>query len=147
MSIVEIKNMSFSYNGNSKVLNNINIKIDEKDFVCVVGENGSGKTSLVKCILGLNTGYEGEILLKEKVGYLPQITEIQNNFPASIEEVVLSGTIANNPKKIWYSKQDKEKAINVMKDLDIYEIRRRCFRELSRWTKAKSFNSESFMYK
>ncbi len=140
MSIVEIKNMSFSYNGNIKVLNNINIKIEEKDFVCIVGENGSGKTSLVKCILGLNVGYEGEISLKEKVGYLPQITEIQNNFPASIEEVVLSGTIANNPKKIWYSKQDKEKAISVMKDLDIYEIRKKCFRELSRRSKAKSTN-------
>ena len=61
MSIVEIKNMSFSYNGNIKVLNNINIRIEEKDFVCIVGENGSGKTSLVKCILGLNAGYEGDV--------------------------------------------------------------------------------------
>ncbi len=62
---------------------------------------------------------------------MPQKTEIQTNFPASIEEIVLSGTIINNIKKIWYTKKDRAKANQIMKELNIYEIRKKCFRDLS----------------
>ena len=95
------------------------------------GENGSGKSTLIKCILGLNKVQNGEISIKDRIGYLPQKTEIQSNFPASIEEVVLSGTIANNIHKIWYTKRDRASANRVMKDLDLYEIRKKCFMDLS----------------
>lgn len=95
------------------------------------GENGSGKSTLIKCILGLNKVQNGEISIKDRIGYLPQKTEIQSNFPASIEEVVLSGTIANNIHKIWYTKRDRASVNRVMKDLDLYEIRKKCFMDLS----------------
>lgn len=90
-----------------------------------------GKSTLLKCILGLNKGFTGEITRKEKIGYLPQKSDIQSNFPASITEVVLSGTISNNPKSIFYKKEDKEKAEKIMKELGLWEIRKKCFADLS----------------
>lgn len=131
MGQVEIKNLTFGYNAGDNILNNVNVKVYDSDFMCIFGENGSGKSTLMKCILGLNKGYTGEIKTDEKISYLPQMTEIQNNFPASIEEVVLSGTIPNNVRKVWYTKKDKENAKNTMQELGIYEMRKRCFRELS----------------
>lgn len=131
MKLIEIKKLYFNYPDKPDTLKNINLKIKHGDFACIVGENGSGKSTLIKCIVGLNNNYKGEINIQEKVGYLPQKTEIQSNFPASIEEVVLSGTISNNVKQIWYSKEDKGKANKVMKDLEIFDIRKKCFRDLS----------------
>jgi len=131
MNLVEIKKLSFNYPDKEDTLKNINLKIKKGEFICIVGENGSGKSTLIKCMVGLNNTYKGEINLKEKVGYLPQKTEIQSNFPASIEEVILSGTISNGLEKIWYSKEDKENATRVMKELELYDIRKRCFRDLS----------------
>lgn len=130
MSIVKIENMSFGY-GKYNVLEKINLEINEKDFVCIIGENGSGKTSLAKCILGLNKINSGKLEVTERIGYLPQITEIQNNFPATIEEIVLSGTIVANPRRIFYSKEDKKRANEIMQKLELYDIRKKCFYELS----------------
>lgn len=131
MSIIEIKNMSFGYTYSSETIKNINLKIEQGDFVSIVGENGSGKSTLIKCILGLNKVKQGEISVSERIGYLPQMTEIQNNFPATIEEIVLSGTIPNNIRKIFYTKEDKAKANDIMKELDLFDIRKKCFYELS----------------
>ncbi len=133
MDLINIKNLTFRYESrdDEDTLKNVSLSVNEGDFLCIVGENGSGKSTLIKCIVGLNKVPEGKIVLKEKLGYLPQKTEIQANFPASIEEVVLSGTISNNIKKIWYTKQDKEKADEIMKELDVYTIRKKCFRDLS----------------
>lgn len=131
MSIVKLKNVYFGYYSNVDIVKNISISVNEKDFLCIVGENGSGKSTLIKCILGLNEVTKGEISVTERMGYLPQITEIQNNFPATIEEIVLSGTIPNNVRKIWYTKEDKKIATDIMKELELYEIRKKCFSELS----------------
>ena len=131
MSLIEVKNLHFSYPAKKDALKNVNFKIEDGEFVCVLGENGSGKSTLMKCILGLNKAESGEIITNHRIGYLPQKTEIQSNFPASIEEVVLSGTIVNNVHKIWYTKRDRALANKVMKDLDLYEIRKKCFRDLS----------------
>lgn len=131
MSLLEIKKLSYSYPTKKHSLKNVSINIEEGTFNCIVGENGSGKSTLIKCILGLHKDYKGQIILNEKVGYLPQKTEIQTNFPASIEEVVISGTITNNVNKVFYTKEDKLKAINAMKDLGIYDIRKQCFADLS----------------
>ena len=90
-----------------------------------------GKSTLLKCIIDLNKGYTGEITRKDKIGYLPQKSDIQTHFPASINEVVMSGTISDHPKSIWYKKEDKEKAEKVMKQLGIYDIRKKCFADLS----------------
>lgn len=133
MELIKIENLTFRYESrdDDDTLKDVSLSVNEGDFLCIVGENGSGKTTLIKCIVGLNKIPEGNIILKEKIGYLPQKTDIQANFPASIEEVVLSGTISNNIKKIWYTKQDRDKARSIMKELDIYDIRKKCFRELS----------------
>ena len=95
MDLIQIKNLNFSYPTKKDTLKNINLKVKKGSFTCVVGENGSGKSTLLKCILGLNKGYTGEIKKETHIGYLPQKSEIQSNFPATIEEVVLSGTISN----------------------------------------------------
>ena len=133
MELIKVNKLTFRYEARDveDTLKNVSLSVNEGDFLCIVGENGSGKSTLIKCIVGLNKVPEGAITINEKIGYLPQKTEIQANFPASIEEVVLSGTISNNIRKIWYTKEDKEKATEIMKELDIYEIRKKCFRELS----------------
>ena len=131
MEVLNIKNLCFSYPTKKNTLKHINLKIEEKTFNCIIGENGSGKSTLLKCILGLNKGYTGEIIKQNRIGYLPQKSEIQSNFPASIEEVVLSGTIADRIKSIFYTKEDKAKAEKIMKELKIYDIRKKCFADLS----------------
>ena len=131
MNLIEIKNLSFSYPSRKDTLKKINIKLKKGTFNVIVGQNGSGKSTLIKCILGLNTGYIGEIIKENHIGYLPQKSEIQSNFPATIEEVVLSGTIVNNIRSIFYKKEDKENAKQVMQKLEIYDIRKKCFADLS----------------
>ena len=131
MDLIQIKDLSFSYPSKKDTLKNINLKIKKGSFTCIVGENGSGKSTLLKCILGLYKGYTGEIKKEAHIGYLPQKSEIQSNFPATIEEVVLSGTIANNVRSIFYKKEDKERAKQVMEELGIYDIRKKCFADLS----------------
>ena len=131
MSIIKIENMSFGYTNSSETLTNINMEINEGEFVAIIGENGSGKSSLIKCILGLNKIQKGKIVVNDRIGYLPQLTEIQNSFPATIEEIVLSGTIPANANKIFYTKEDKKKAEESMKKLNLYDMRKKCFDELS----------------
>ena len=131
MDLIQIKNLSFSYPTKKDTLKHINLKIEEGKFTCIVGENGSGKSTLLKCLVGLNKGYTGEIIKEEHIGYLPQKSEIQTNFPATVEEVVISGTISNNVRSIFYKKEDKENAKNVMEKLEIYDIRKKCFADLS----------------
>lgn len=131
MDLIQIKDVCFSYPTKKDTLKHINLKIKKGTFTCIVGENGSGKSTLLKCILSLNKGYTGEIIKEKNIGYLPQKSEIQAHFPASIEEIVLSGTISNNAKSIWYKKEDKEIAKNVMQKLEIFEIRKQCFADLS----------------
>ena len=104
MDLIQVKNLSFSYPTKKDTLKDINFNIKEGTFNCIVGENGSGKSTLLKCILGLNRVSTGEIIKENNIGYLPQKSEIQANFPASIEEVVLSGTISNNIRSIFYKK-------------------------------------------
>lgn len=129
--IIVVKDLSFGYSGTNKILKKVNLKIEEGKFTCIIGENGSGKSTLLKCIVGLNKNYTGKIEVKEKVGYLPQKNSAQNSFPASIEEVVISGTIPSNVKNIFYNKQDKKKATDIMKELGIYDIRKKSFSDLS----------------
>ena len=131
MDLINIKDLSFSYEAKKDVLKHINLQVKKGSFTCIVGENGSGKSTLIKCILGLNKGYTWEIIKEKHIGYLPQKTDIQTNFPATIEEVVLSGTITNNIRSIFYKKEDRENAKNIMQKLEIYDIRKKCFADLS----------------
>lgn len=134
MALIEIKNASMGYEGKI-VLSDINLKINEGDYVCIVGENGSGKTTLMKCLLGLLSVQNGSITygdgLKQcEIGYLPQQTVLQKDFPASVSEVVLSGCL-NKKHTLFYSKEQKETAAKNMELTGIYPLRKKCFRELS----------------
>ena len=131
MDLIQINDLSFSYSTKKDTIKKINLKINKGSFTCIVGENGSGKSTLLKCILGLVKGYTGEIIKPSHIGYLPQKSDIQAHFPATIEEVVLSGTISNNVRSMFYKKEDKETAKEVMIKLGIYDIRKKCFAELS----------------
>ncbi len=131
MSMIKIKNLTFGYTSRDETLKDINLEIEEAKFTTIIGENGSGKSTLINCIVGLCTGYKGNIEVNEKVGYLPQRMNIQSDFPASVKEIVLSGTISRNINSIFYKKEDKQKAQTVMKDLEIYDLRNKSFAELS----------------
>lgn len=131
MELIKVEDLSFGYNSSNDILKNINITVDEGEFLCIVGENGSGKSTLIKCILGLNKVSKGNIKVEGRIGYLPQLTDIQNNFPASIEEIVLSGTIPNHIYSIFYTREDKKKAREIMEQLELYDLRKKCFYELS----------------
>lgn len=131
MDLIQVKKLNFSYPTKKDTLKNVSLKIEKGKFTCIVGENGSGKSTLLKCILGLNKGYSGEIIKEKQIGYLPQKNDIQANFPATIEEVVLSGTIVNHKRSIFYKKEDKQRAKEVMEKLKIYDIRKTCFADLS----------------
>ena len=131
MDLVQVSNLYFGYPTKKDILKNISLKIEEGSFTCIVGENGSGKTSFIKCLVGLNKNYEGKMKISGKIGYLPQKTQIQSHFPASVEEVVLSGTLGNSLKSIFYKKDDKIKAKEALEQLGIYDIRKKCFADLS----------------
>ena len=134
MALININNASIGYEG-KKVVSDITLKINESDYVCIVGENGSGKTTLMKCLLGLIQPISGEItfgdgLRQNEIGYLPQQTKFQKDFPASVNEVVLSGCL-NKKYTLFYSKEQKALAKKNMELTGIYEFRKKCFRELS----------------
>ncbi len=134
MALITIKNASMGYEGKT-VLSKLNLTVNEGDYICIVGENGSGKTTLMKCLLGLLQPTAGSIsfgdgLKQREIGYLPQQTIIQQDFPASVSEVVLSGCL-NKRCTMFYSKQQKEMAADNMKLTGIYDLGKKCFRELS----------------
>ena len=131
MDLIEIKNLSYDYPTVSGILNKISFNIEKGTFTCIVGENGSGKSTLLKCILGLEKGYKGKIKKVDHIGYLPQKSKIQSNFPATVEEVVLSGTIANNIRSLFYKKEDKELAKEMIKKVGLTNYYHRCFADLS----------------
>ena len=131
MDLIKVENLSFNYPGKKATLEDISFGIEEGTFNCIVGENGSGKSTLLKCILGLNKGYKGKIHKEKNIGYRPQKTEIQSNFPTSIEEVVMSGTINRHIRSIFYKSDDIKKAMDIMTQLGIYHIRKNAFCELS----------------
>lgn len=134
MSLIELKNVTLGYEKDI-ILKNINLEIEDNDFICIVGPNGSGKSTLVKGILGLIKPMKGKIiyngLKKNFIGYMPQETKVDPNFPASVFEIVLSGTLNSDNYKIFYRKEEKEEAINNLKLLGIENLKNKSFCELS----------------
>lgn len=133
MSLIEINNLTLGYDKDI-ILKNINLSIEENDFICIVGPNGSGKSTLVKGILGLIKPIKGKVIyngLKQNyIGYMPQETKVDSNFPASVLEIVMSGTL-NQYNSIFYTKKQKETAINNLKILGIDNIKDKSFCDLS----------------
>lgn len=134
MNLIEIKNLTLGYD-KKKVLCNLSFNIEENDFLCIVGPNGSGKSTLIKGILGLIKPLEGKVIynnLKQNfIGYMPQELKVDSNFPASVYEIVLSGTLNGLGIKPFYGKIEKEKANEALKTLKIENIKDKSFTELS----------------
>ena len=115
MAILECKDLCFAYEG-KRVLEGVNFSLNSGDYLCVVGENGSGKSTLIKGLLGLKAPEQGSITLSDglkatEIGYLPQQTQVQRDFPASVYEVVLSGCLNSLGSKLFYTKELKQRAM------------------------------------
>ncbi len=135
MALITCKDLSLGYE-NTRVAEHLSFTVEEGDYLCIVGENGSGKSTLMKTLLGLRPPRAGQIefgggLHKNEIGYLPQQTPIQRDFPASVQEVVLSGCLSRCGLRPFYTKEEKALAARNMQRLGIANLARRCYRELS----------------
>lgn len=135
MAQLVCENLAVGYDGKA-ILQNLNFEINAGDYLCIVGENGSGKSTLMKTILGLQPPVSGKIttgdgLKKTEIGYLPQQTSAQRDFPASVKEIVLSGCQGRCGMRPFYTKEEKRLAADAMKKMQISEYAKRCYRELS----------------
>lgn len=129
------KDLELGYEGKA-VTEDLSFQVDEGDYLCVVGENGAGKSTLIKALLGLNPPIYGKILFPgdlkpTEIGYLPQHTAVQRDFPASVKEIVLSGAVGKMGIRPFYSAQQKALAARQMERMGILNLQNRCFRELS----------------
>jgi zinc transport system ATP-binding protein len=134
MNLIELKNVTLGYE-NHIVLKDIDMTIDDKDFICIVGPNGSGKSTLVKGILGLIKPKKGKVIynnLKQNfIGYMPLETKVDSNFPASVYEIVLSGTLNSMGLRSFYTKKEKDMADKNLKLLGIDKLKNKNFCDLS----------------
>ena len=134
MCIINVKNLS-AYYENRIVFENLSFSVEEGDYLCIIGENGSGKTTLMKTLLGMDIKHSGTIEFKDfnknEIGWLPQRTEHQRDFPASVREVVMSGFAGRGFLGFIYGKRLKKRAEENMKILDISGIAEQSFSELS----------------
>ena len=135
MSQLTCQNLRVSYDGKS-VLQDLSFEIFAGDYLCIVGENGSGKSTLMKTLLGLQPPISGRILTgdglrKNEIGYLPQQTVVQKDFPASVREIVLSGCQGRCGSRPFYNKEEKQLAEENIRKMQIDKLSKRCYRELS----------------
>ena len=145
--LFEVKNLTLGYE-KENVIENISFTVNEKDFIIIVGKNGAGKSTLIKGILGLIKPKSGSInfdksLNQKLIGYMPQETKVSQSFPASVMEIVLSGRINKMGLRPFYNKEDKIKAIDALKILNIYDIKNKSFQELSGGQRQKTLLARS----
>lgn len=135
MAQITCQNLSLGYDGNP-VLRDVNFQLNGSEYLCIVGENGSGKSTLIKGLLKLKLPMSGTILngdglLPTEIGYLPQQTSAQKDFPASVFEVVLSGRLNRLKWKPFYSRVDKKEALAKIELMGMSRFKNRCYQELS----------------
>lgn len=135
MSLITCTDVSLGYEGKA-VVENLNFKVDSGDYLCILGENGSGKSTLMKTLLGLISPMSGKIQTGDgfslnEIGYLPQQTIVQRDFPASVTEIVMSGFLNKAGLRPFYNKDEKKIAKDNMEKLGILDLRKKCYRELS----------------
>ncbi len=135
MAFITATDLSLGYDGRI-VVQNLNFSVSKGDYLCIIGENGSGKTTLMKTLLHLKEPLGGRIetgdgLKKNEIGYLPQQTIIQKDFPASVREIVLSGCQGRCGLRPFYSKEEKKLAKENMERMGITDLAGRCYRNLS----------------
>lgn len=135
MSQIICQNLAIGYDGKA-ILKDINFSINEGDYLCIIGENGSGKSTLMRTLLHLQQPVSGTILLGDglqsnEIGYLPQQTAVQKDFPASVREIILSGCQNRCGLRPFYNRAEKRQAAEMMEKLQITHLSNRCYRELS----------------
>ena len=133
--LLACRDVSLGYEGQS-VLTHLDLSVRSGDYLCIVGENGSGKSTLLRGLLGLLSPQSGEIwrapeLRRGAVGYLPQQTQAQRDFPATVMEVVLSGCLNQKGYRFFYTAAQKAKALMNMGKLGILELKDQSYRDLS----------------
>ena len=133
--LLDCRDAALGYEG-KPVWEHLNFQVHSGDYVCIVGENGSGKSTLVKSLLGLLHPMAGEIvrspsLRSGAIGYLPQQTKAQKDFPATVTEVVRSGFLSSRGMRFFYTPKEKSAALMHMGKLGVLELKDRCYRELS----------------
>ncbi|MDD6312732.1 MAG: metal ABC transporter ATP-binding protein [Firmicutes bacterium] len=135
MALIDCRGVSLAYDGKT-VVSGLDFQVNSGDYLCILGENGSGKSTLIKGLLRLKEPVCGSItygdgLKKNEIGYLPQQTVIQRDFPATVYEVVLSGCLSSLGRRCFYGKKEKSAALSNMEKLGIGDIKNACYRELS----------------
>lgn len=134
MELIRCENVCMNYDKNPAV-KNVSFSVEKGDYLCIVGENGSGKSTLMKGMLGLMKVTDGEIkyvgINKNEIGYLPQQTDIQRDFPASVYEVILSGCLNQLGRRPFYSAKEKQKVKENMELLKITDISKKSYMDLS----------------
>ncbi len=134
MELIRVDHLSLGYDSHN-IIEDLNFSVSEGEYLCIVGENGAGKSTLVKTLLGLRRPTGGEIIFaglkQNEIGYLPQQTQVQRDFPASIYEIVLSGSLAHCGLRPFYNRAEKQQAMECIKKLGLEELKDRCYRELS----------------
>ena len=133
--LIVCRDLALGYDG-VPILTGLNLTVRAGDYLCVVGENGSGKSTLMKTLLRLQEPLGGQILFgdglkQNEVGYLPQKTAVQRDFPASVREIVLSGCQGRCGLRPFYNREEKRIAQEAMERMDIAPLADRCFREQS----------------
>ena len=135
MPLLSFENIAIGYD-NNPIVENLSFAVEKGDYLTILGENGAGKSTLLKTMLGLIKPLSGKIVFdaevkKTDIGYLPQQTVVQRDFPASVWEIVISGCLGRNGLRPFYSKEDKALAEANIKKLGLEELKKRCYRELS----------------
>ncbi len=135
MALITCRDLCLGYDGR-EILHGLSFEVNSGDYLCIVGENGSGKSTLMRTILGLQRPLSGQLLTgdglhPDEIGYLPQQTPVQKDFPASVREVVLSGFEGNCGWRPFYTKAEKQRAAANIRSMGIEHLTRRCYRELS----------------
>ena len=135
MAQLTCRELSVGYDGKA-VVQHLNFEVFAGDYLCIVGENGSGKSTLMKTLLGLQPPVGGRIvtgdgLRKNEIGYLPQQTAAQKDFPASVREIVLSGCQGRCGSRPFYNREEKKLAADAMEKMQITPLAKRCYRTLS----------------
>ena len=133
--MLKCEHVDFGYENQDAVID-VSLEVSTGDYICIVGENGSGKSTLMKGILGLLKPTEGKIEISEElkkagIGYLPQQTAAQKDFPATVFEVVISGCLGKRGNRPFYSPKEKQTALSNLERLGIADLKKSCFRDLS----------------